>query len=404
MTELFSLGEIFPSDFLEPGQEPNCQPVELKMMLDGDLIRLEKTAPLDCMYGRYFYRSGITDTMKNELRDIVESILKITKLKENDLWIDVASNDGTLLSFVPKHLIRVGIDPADDSYKKEAQKHANLIIQDYFSANVFKQSKFGKLRAKVVTSIAVFYDLERPEDFIRDIGEVLDDNGLWALQLSYTPLMLTQLAFDNIVHEHLYYYSLFNLKAMLERNGFKIVDCQLNDVNGGSFRVYAQKKDAVFCSQPYRDVCDFRIKMLLEYEKQLRLSDPEIWRDFYQRILELKEKTVGFIKAEKAKGKTVMGYGASTKSATLLQFFGLDNTLIDAIAERSVFKWGLKTVGTNIPIISEEEMRAAKPDYLLILPWHFLSEFLTRENDYLQNGGKFIVPCPKFEIISKSSK
>lgn len=404
MTELFSLGNILPSDFIGDGEKPNCPPVELKLMLDKDLVRLESTAPTDCMYGRYFYRSGITNTMRNELKDIVESILKITKLKENDLWIDIASNDGTLLSNVPKHLIRIGIDPADDSYKKEAEQNANLIIQDYFSAEVFKRSKFGKLKAKVITSIAVFYDLERPEDFIKDIGAVLDDNGLWVLQLSYSPLMLIQLAFDNICHEHIYYYSLFNLKSMLERNGFKVVDCQLNDVNGGSFRVYAQKKDAFFCSQPYRDVCDFKIESILNYEKTLNLSSVETWINFYQRILELKEKTVNFIREEKAKGKIVMGYGASTKGNTLLQFFGLDNTLIDAIAERSVFKWGLKTVGTNIPIISEEEMRAAKPDYLLILPWHFIAEFLQRESEYLQNGGKFIVPCPKFEIISKSSK
>jgi len=200
----------------------------------------------------------------------------------------------------------------------------------------------------------------------------------------------------------MYYYSLFNLKNLFQKCGFQIVDCQLNDINGGSFRVYAMKKSAdfkTFSTQPYRDVCNFRIKSLLEYERSLNLDSPETWLEFYDKINELKEKTVNFIKEEKEKGKKIWGYGASTKGNTLLQYFGLDNTLIDGIAERSVWKWGLKTVGTDIPIYSEDDMRRENPDYLLVLPWHFINEFIERESDFLKRGGKFIVPCPKFEII-----
>lgn len=401
--ELFTLGELYVSDFLKNNEEPRTGPVEMKMMMDeiGN-VRLEKSAPLDTMYGKYWYRSGINNTMREELKDIVSSITKVIKLKENDLWIDIACNDGTLLSYVPSNLIKIGIDPADDTFKAESTKHANLIIQDFFNYKAFDQSPFRNLKAKVVTSIAMFYDLEDPDTFIQDIDKVLDDNGLWILQLSYTPLMIEQLAYDNICHEHLYYYSLFNLKVLLERNGFKIVDCQLNDINGGSFRIYTMKNksdDKYFASQPYRDVCDFRIKSLLEYEKTLKLDSDETWHKFFDRIEQLKEQTVSFIKAEKAKGKVVWGYGASTKGNTLLQYFGLDHTLIDGIAERSVMKWGLKTVGTNIPIYSEDEMRKAKPDYLLVLPWHFIKEFIEREDEFLKGGGKFIVPCPKFQII-----
>jgi hypothetical protein len=375
----------------------------MKMMLDGnDAVRLAKTATLDKMFGKYWYRSSMNLTMRNELKGIVESIYSIVKLKENDLWIDIASNDGGLLRALPTNLIRVGIDPADDTYKQEAEQHANLIIQDFFSAKVFKQSRFGGLKATVITSIAMFYDLEYPEQFISDIDEVLDDNGLWVLQLSYTPLMLKQLAFDNICHEHLYYYSLFNMKMLLESNGFKIMDCQLNDVNGGSFRLYCMKQksdEKYFGSQPYRDVCNFRIQSLLEYENTLKLGNADTWKEFFARINKLKDTTVSFIRHAKANGKKIWGYGASTKGNTLLQYFGLDNTLIDAIAERSQYKWGLQTVGTNIPITSEQEMRNAKPDYLLILPWHFINEFKEREVEFLQNGGKMIIPCPKFEIV-----
>jgi len=407
MKELFNLGDLYVSDFLKEGEKPRGDKTEMKMMLDttNGTVRLEKSAPLDTMYGKYWYRSGINNTMKKELNDIVDSILNVVSLRENDLWIDIACNDGTLLSFVPKTLIRVGIDPVDDSYKVESEKHANLIIQDYFSSDVFKKSKFKNLKAKVVTTIAMFYDLEYPKEFIKDVVDILDDNGVWVLQLSYTPLMIKQLAFDNICHEHMFYYSIFNIKNMFKECGIDIVDVQLNDINGGSFRIYAMKEKSTkknFGTQPYRDVCDFRIKSLLEYEKTLKLDEEEIWLNFFKNIEELKEKTVSFIKEEKLKGKKIWGYGASTKGNTLLQYFGLDNTLIDGIAERSIYKFGLKTVGTNIPIYSESEMREANPDYLLVLPWHFINEFVEREEEFLDNGGKFIVPCPKFEIIGKN--
>jgi len=406
MKELFTLGDLYVSDFLKDGDLPRGPKTELKMMLEENTgaVRLEKSAPLDTMYGKYWYRSGINLTMKNELNGIVTSILNCVKLKDNDLWIDIACNDGTLLSFVPNNLIRVGIDPVDDSYKNESQKHANLIIQNYFSSDVFKKSKFGKLKAKVVTSIAMFYDLENPDSFIEDVNDVLDDDGLWVLQLSYTPLMLYQVAFDNICHEHIYYYSLFNMNNLLKKHNMQIVDVQLNDINGGSFRIYVMKNNANksnFATQPYRDVCNFRITSLLEYESKLQLDKKETWLKFFDKIQEIKNKTVDFIKSEKAKGKKIWAYGASTKGNTLLQYFGLDSSLIDGIAERSIYKFGLKTVGTNIPIFSEDEMRKSNPDYLLILPWHFIDEFIKREAEFLNKGGKFIVPCPSFEIIGK---
>jgi hypothetical protein len=404
MIELFSLGNLYVSDFLKENEAPRGGQVEMKMMLEENTgaVRLEKSAPLDTMYGKYWYRSGINNTMKKELNSIVNSITETIKLKENDLWIDIACNDGTLLSQVPSNLIKIGIDPVDDTFKIESEKHANLIIQDYFSSKIFKESKFGSLKAKVITTIAMFYDLENPKKFIKDVFEVLDDNGVWVLQLSYTPLMIEQLAFDNICHEHIYYYSLFNIKKMFKECGFDIMDVQLNDVNGGSFRIYCMKEDSdktKFGTQPYRDVCNFRVKSLLEYEKKLKLDEPKIWLDFFKKINDLKEKTVSFLKEEKLKGKKIWAYGASTKGNTLLQYFGLDNKIIDGIAERSIYKFGLKTVGTNIPIFSEDEMRRSKPDYLLVLPWHFINEFIEREKDFLLNGGKFIVPCPNFEII-----
>jgi len=404
LTELFTLGELYISDFIKKDHDPRLQKVELKMTLapKSKLVQLAHTAPFDEMYEEYWYRSGTNATMTNELRGISESIHKLIRVKPGNVWVDIGCNDGTLLSFLDKEIIRVGFDPAENQYMNYSGKHADHIVNDYFSYENFKKTPYGDKKATVITSIAMFYDLENPDEFVDDVVNTLDDDGLWVLQMSYLPLMLKQMAFDNICHEHLEYYSLESLKFLLDKHDLKIVDCQLNDINGGSFRVYIRKNKAdvtKFGTSPFRDVADYRIASILEYEKTLGLTNPKTYEKFYENMLKLKKETVDFIKAEKEKGKKIWCYGASTKGNTLLQWYGLDETLIDGIAERAERKFGLKTAGTNIPIYSEEEMRKAKPDYLLVLPWHFISEFVEREQDFLNEGGKFIVPCPKFEVI-----
>lgn len=401
MQELFSLGELYPSDFLQAGVIPASEKVEMKLIMQDGLVRLEKSAPANQMYGKYWYRSGINKTMNEALKDIVSSIQKVQKINRYDIWLDIACNDGTLLSHVPKECIRVGIDPAEDSFKIEAKSHSEYHIQDFFSADTYKR-EMGAMKAKVVTSIAMFYDVENPTAFIKDVYEIMDDEGLWVMQLSYSPLMIRQNAFDNICHEHIYYYSLFNLKELIEKQGFTVTDTELNDVNGGSMRVFIRKsKYAAELTNPLKDVSDFRIASLLALETGLQINNPETWKLWFAQVQALKAKTVNFIKWQKSQGKTVWAYGASTKGNTLLQYFGLDNTLITGIAERNKDKWGLRTIGTNIPIYSEGEMRSERPDFLLILPWHFIREFKEREKQYLNTGGKMIVPCPTFQIIEK---
>jgi len=404
MIDLFSLGNLWISDFIRDGDEPRGCKHELKLMMEEDTraVRLETVAPLNTMFGEYWYKSGLNESMRRELKNIVESITPLMKFKENDVWCDCACNDGTLLSFVDEKFIRVGVDPIEDKYKEEAERHADLIIQDYFSADVFKKSKFGKQKISVFTSIAVFYDINEPDKFCKDVYGVLDDEGLWVMQLSHSGLMIHQLAFDNILSEHIYYYCLNSLKIILERNGFSVVDCQLNETNGGSFRVYIRKKIAnekLFATQPYRDVCKYRIDSLLQYESSLGLAYPSTWMKFYDDVVALRNRVRKFISEEKQNGKTIWAYSASTKGNTFLQYCKLDHHLIDGIAERNIDKWGLKTVGTNIKIYSEDEFRKAKPDYVLILAWHFISNFLEREKDLLDSGTKFIVALPKFEII-----
>ncbi len=408
LVSLFSLGKLHLSDFIAKNSSPKQEKIELKLCLapKSGLVQLAHTASSDDMYQQYWYRSGTNTTMTKELEQIAMSVQEVIKTKPGDMFIDIGCNDGTLLSFVDPKLTRIGFDPARNGYKDLSQKHADLIIEDYFNRRALAKSRYGNKKALAITSIAMFYDLEDPNKFVSDIAHLLDNNGLWVVQMSYLPLMLQQLAFDNVCHEHLSYYSLSSFTHLIERHGLKVVDCLFNDVNGGSFRAYVRKTKSNpthFATAPYRDVANYRVLATLSHERNLNLNKPATYRDFYKKSEELKNQTVAFIKREKKKGKTIWGYGASTKGNTLLQWFGLDNNLIDAIAERSPAKFGLQTVGTNIPIKSEGDMRKAQPDYLLILPWHFIKEFQQRESEYLAKGGKFIVPCPKFEIISASS-
>jgi len=402
--ELLSLGELYVSDFIIKNDDARAGKHDLTLVVDKkyNAIRLKNAIPATTKFGKYWYRSGINTTMVNELKYIVKDITTFHTLNKNDLWLDIACNDGTLLKFVPNNVKKLGIDPAEDSFLKESKKIADDVVQDYFSYSSFQKSKFKDQKANVITCIAMFYDLDDPLPFLKDVYKVLDDEGLFVMQMSYTPLMLQQHAFDNICHEHIYYWSLLSIQKVLKAAKFKVVDCVLNDTNGGSFRLYIKKQNAdvtKFSTAPHRDVCDVRIQSLLKWEKRSNLTSKKTWKKFYKQIEKLKKQTVSFIKKEKAKGKIICGYGASTKGNTLLQYFGLDNTSITAIAERSPYKYGHKTIGTNIPIISEEDMRKLKPDYLLVLPWHFISEFKEREKEYLSKGGKFIVPCPNFEII-----
>ncbi len=397
---LFSLGDFYMSDFIDDNSA-NVERVPLTMTLDrkSGLLQLKHTAPFDSMYRNYWYRSGMNKTMTDELRGIAQKALSLIRCKENDVALDIGCNDGTLLRFYEEKLWRVGFDPAKN-LAQYSSEYADLIITDYFTARVYNGRVHKK--AKLVTAIAMFYDLEEPHKFVDEIESVLDTEGLWIVQMSYMPLMLRQNAFDNICHEHLEYYSLSSFEYLINQHNLKVVDVELNDINGGSFRIYVRKKnsgDDSFATAPCRDVAQFRVDSLRECEKLMHLNEPETYIAWFEYIKILKELTVDFIKSEKAKGKAIWGYGASTKGNTLLQWYGLDSTLIDAIAERNPDKYGKRTVGTNIEIKSEEEMRKVKPDFLLVLPWHFISEFKNREREYLESGGKFIIPLPKFKII-----
>ena len=242
----------------------------------------------------------------------------------------------------------------------------------------------------------MFYDLEEPMRFVADIKEILHPEGIWIFEQSYMPKMLETNSFDTICHEHLEYYALKQIEWMLEKNGLKVFDIDFNNSNGGSFRVYACHKDSP------RLVDDKKIHEIKNYEKALGLENINPFEEFKKRVIDLKNQAYNFLTTEKLKGKKVHVYGASTKGNVLLNFFGIHEYLVDAASDKNPDKWARVTPGSRIPIISEEESRKAKPDYYLVLPWHFKQDFLEREHEFMNNGGKFIFPLPKFEVVGKS--
>ena len=368
-------------------------PLELVWCRDGGLLQLRHTYESSEMYGEnYGYRSGLNQSMVNHLTEKVRYIERMVNLKPGDRVLDIGSNDATTLkAYSAAGIKRIGIDPTG---KKFAQYYTDDIklIPDFFSAAAYRAVDSQPVR--IVTSIAMFYDLDSPVDFAKQIESILADDGIWHFEQSYMPSMLRMNSYDTICHEHLEYYSLGVVKNILEKAGLKIVDVVMNAINGGSFAVTAVKAANRSIAQNHA-VIDW----LLEQEDRMGLSTPRPYRDFEERVFRHRDDLTRLVRALTADGKKILGYGASTKGNVVLQFCGLTNKDVLAIADVNPDKFGCFTPGTHIPIISEQEARAMKPDYFFVLPWHFKDGILRREKDYLASGGKMIFPFPEIEIV-----
>ena len=403
LTPILSLGEQFVTNFVDDPKEKFASgPLELVLcnVKDGGcgLLQLKHTVERDVLYTKYWYQSGISKMMVKALADIACAGAKLTKLRSGDLVIDIGANDGTLLrQYKSRGLTTVGFEPSD--LWKLATKGTTKIINDYFNCAAF-QKEFGNKKAKLITSISMFYDLEDPNAFVEDIKKCLHPDGVWIIQMNYLGLMLENNTFDNICHEHLEYYSLLSLSNLLERHDMRAFDVELNDVNGGSFRIYIKHKETSILGFPGSEE---RLEKQKKYEEKTGFDDYRVYDKFAQRIEKTKTDLVEFLQQEVKKGKKIFIYGASTRGLVVLQYAGVDNRLIKAATDMNPAKWGKYIVGTGIPIIPIEQYRKEKPDYLFVLPYHFLEEIKEQEREFLKAGGKMIVAIPKFEVTSISS-
>ncbi|MFQ5671682.1 MAG: class I SAM-dependent methyltransferase [Nitrospinales bacterium] len=383
LEEIFTLGNLYVSTFVSSKDEGIKAPLDMILCENCSLLQLRHTAPMELMYSRfYWYRSGVTDTMRNALRDITASVEAMTPLNPGDVVLDIGANDGTMLTtFTAEGIRKVGCEPADNLID-QLKQNADFVIHDFWSYEAYDSlaRAHGLGKAKVVTAIGMFYDMENPNQFVADVTRVLADDGVFVAQLMCLRPMLEKNDVGNICHEHLEFYSLESLRYLFEHNGLEMFKLEENDVNGGSYRIYCRH---------YRGGG-------ITFDERYTKDD---YQAFSRRIEENKKKCVDFIKREVGRGKTVYVYGASTKGNTILQYYGLDHSWIKAAAERSPEKWGKYTVGTMIPIISEEQARRERPDYFLVLPWAFFDEFYVRETQWREAGGKFIVPVPEFRVV-----
>ena len=359
---------------------------------ESGLLQLDSSCDASEMYGEnYGYRSGLNQSMVQHLTTKIAHLERRAGLASGDVVVDIGSNDATTLkSYKTQNLKRVGIDPTGEKFRSFYPDDISLAPDFFSSANFLK---FGTKRAKIVTSIAMLYDLEDPIWFAREVAKVLAPDGLWHFEQSYMPSMLRLTSYDTICHEHLEYYSLEVICKILEAADLEVLDVEMNAVNGGSFAVTAAHRGSTF--KRNHAVIDW----LLAQEERMGLHTPRPYREFEDRVFRHKEDLYRLLRALKDDGKRVLGYGASTKGNVVLQFCGIGPELVEAIAEVNPDKFGCVTPGSHIPIVSEAEAKAMSPDYFLVLPWHFKEGILRREQEFLAGGGKMIFPFPEIEIV-----
>lgn len=390
LEDILSLGTQYLSDFTIGNKKPEKYPLSIMLCNDCSLLQLKHNVPQSSLYTeRYGYKSGMNLTMRKELKEIVDKTLSKLKQKEDMTAVDIGANDGTLLSNYSDKVFKIGIEPIK-KFAKECGLKANVIINDFFNYKLYF-SKVGKRKADIITIISCFYDMEKPNIFLSDVKKIMNDDGIITIQQNYLASMLRNNAFDNIVHEHLEYYSLLSLENLLKRHQLEIFDIEEDGMNGGSFRTYISNIGKRKISKA---VVNMRIR-----ERKINLKNKKIYMDFAQKVEKNKNKLSKLILKLLKENKKIYIYGASTRGNTLLQYCGLDCKSIKAAVERNSEKWGKKIASVGVPIISEEQARIEKPDYMLVLPWFFREEFLRREKKYLQDGGHFIFPLPKLEVI-----
>ena len=390
LIKVYSLGKQSLTGVFPPKKNTNITKGDLSMIICNKckLLQLQHNFNPDEMYGsNYGYMSSLNKSMVSHLKMKALNLKKKYNLKIKNNILDIGSNDGTFLSYFNNKFKLFGCDPTIKKFKNFYRKDIKQIPL-FFSSKHFENKKFD-----LITSISMFYDLPDPLDFAQQIHSILHEKGIWHIELSYMPMMIKNTSYDTICHEHLEYYSLKSLKYLLDRANLKIVNLSFNQINGGSIELDIVKKKST------HKECTHLINWVLESEKLNKYNDIERQKAFFKECKNHKYLLKKLLLTLKKQNKKILGYGASTKGNVLLQYCGINSKILDNIAEVNKFKFNKFTPGTKIKIISEKKAKQKKPDYLLVLPWHFKDHIVKREQKFLKEGGKLIFPLPDIEII-----
>jgi len=387
---ILSLGNLYLADWRDDKQLPPAYPLTLYKCAQCHLVQLDNTVSSNLLYNdHYGYRSGTNQTMRDHLKGIADAAANLVTLNKGDCVLDIGANDGTLLkSYSNTDIVRIGFDPVE-KFQELYTGTGITLVNDFFNENTYR-NRFGSKKLKVITAISMFYDLEDPHAFVAGLEKLLEEDGLIIIQQNYLVKMLESNAFCNIVHEHVEFYSLLAMTNLVKNHNLEIFKIETNDLNGGSFRTYIGKKG--------KRPIDRSVGDMQKAESDLKIETIEPYARFAQRVDDITLRLYDLIKNLHDNGKRIYAYGASTRGNTLLQYARLDNKLIEKAVERNPEKFGKIFASAGIPVISEEQARKEKPDYMLVLPWFFKPEFLQRETDYMDNGGHLIFPLPKIEI------
>lgn len=400
VTEVLKLGEQYVGTIFVESNEDNSMlrvkiPLTLMLCKNCGLVQLKETVKPDLLFKNYFYRTGVNNTMRRDLHDVIDYALKNVKIESGNYVLDIGANDCTMVSMFPQNLNRIALEPARNIDWGYVDKSIT-IVNDYFSKEVVLKVTNGK-KIKIITATAMFYDFDDPNVVAKDIKSILDENGICIIQVSYLLDTLRDMNFYDVVHEHLEYYSLRSIDYLMENNGLKVIDASTNFTNGGSLRILVtHKENKISRSKRYEDI--------LAEEKKWKLEDPQTYIQYGNKIQNVIKKLKDFILNEIKNGGLIIGLGASTKGNMLLQICEIDKKLLPYISERNKGKVGLRTLGTDIEIISEEKARKMGPSCMLVIPWNFKEEILEREKEYIQNGGKMLFLIPYLHIIDKNGE
>ena len=411
LTDLFSLGEQHVSGFPKPGEDAGPKvPITLQLCRECTLVQAKHSPAADMYSGHYWYTSGRNQTMRDALADVARAVQKRAQLKPGDVVLDIGSNDGTLLRAYSKELVRIGCEPADNLATQENYPTGApcwmLLMHDFWSYPGYCKFMYDKHeragltgvappRVKAITALGMMYDMEEPGQFVADVAKVLAPDGVFCAQLMCLKQTVAMRDVGNLAHEHLEFYSLRSLMTLLNKHGLTLEDVEENSVNGGSYRLWIGGRDSP------RKVESARIRACLNAEATLDRLDT--YSALFERMQDAKAKVASFLRGAASDGRNVWGCGASTKGNVMLQWWGADPLLIQAIADRSPEKWGRVTCN-GIPIVSEEQFRQDMPDYAVILPYSFLPEFLQREREWLDDGGRFLVPLPEPYLLGADGR
>ena len=391
--DLFSLGKISFTGRFPNTIRQNVPKAYLNVLMckKCKLVQLDRNFDLNYLYGKsYGYRTGINKTMTDHVKKIVRKCSTLVKLKSKQYVLDIGSNDATLLNFYANDIIKVGVDPLVNKYKKFYKK-INYKISNFFKIKDIEKIKIKK-KFKIISALSVFYDLRDPNKFIKEIKKILDDKGVFVLEHVDLYYIIKNNIFDTICHEHLIFYSSKIIIEMMKNNGLKVFNHEYNEINGGSSRYY-------ICHSKANFKVSKNIKKVLLRENLQGIELKKTYKLFFTKILNEKIKLIKLIKKIKNEEQDIHGYGASTKGNVLLQFYNINNKVVNYIADRNPLKWNSFTPGTKIKIISESQSRKIKPHFYLVLPWHFKNEILIREKNIRKKGTKFIFPLPKVRVV-----